>query len=452
MRCNRTAIGSWEKFLVVTAGGGRIALKGNNNKFVSSEDGATSMNCNRNSESLLEWLTPEVVSTGTTVNGDAEISAAGGNASLGIFNAIEKAGPGGTVNFSGSYTVNSRVFIKQPGVTIRGGTFSTPQNSTIFRIPDVAGITFENIELSGPSNSGNLPGFAALIELEGSEDVTVKDCLLRNHRAGIFSLYKPSNGLRVINSDFIDCGTGFAFNRDVTRVNSSDPILAATNGGYHEFSNCVFKGATLFTPISFDAGNDGIYTYAGFPNQDSPLRQQIDKKHTFLYSETGERSKIVGCTIGEDSDSGGIKSFGVAMAFIDGLNIGGPTSAERNYLAMGLTRRPFAHTIHFEHSTQNVLIENNVIKTRFRKGISLVGFSDHGSPDGPEFGASNVTIKNNIFQGNGSSDAAALIGTKFHNLSIIDNSMTGYTSGRNYVFWSVPTDGYGTVSGNNPSF
>ncbi|MCG8701446.1 MAG: carbohydrate-binding protein, partial [Bacteroidales bacterium] len=35
MMCDRTAAGAWEKFTVVDAGGGKIALKGNNGKYVS---------------------------------------------------------------------------------------------------------------------------------------------------------------------------------------------------------------------------------------------------------------------------------------------------------------------------------------------------------------------------------------------------------------------------------
>ncbi|HYG39032.1 MAG TPA: cellulase family glycosylhydrolase [Cytophagales bacterium] len=47
MWCNRASVGTWEKFLVVDAGGGKIALR-SMNKYVSSENGATSgITCNR---------------------------------------------------------------------------------------------------------------------------------------------------------------------------------------------------------------------------------------------------------------------------------------------------------------------------------------------------------------------------------------------------------------------
>lgn len=45
--CNRTAVGAWERFTVVNAGNGKIALKGSNGRYVSSENGAQAMRCDR---------------------------------------------------------------------------------------------------------------------------------------------------------------------------------------------------------------------------------------------------------------------------------------------------------------------------------------------------------------------------------------------------------------------
>lgn len=47
MTCNRTVVRSFEKFTVVDAGGGQVALKGNNGRYVSSENGGAPMTCNR---------------------------------------------------------------------------------------------------------------------------------------------------------------------------------------------------------------------------------------------------------------------------------------------------------------------------------------------------------------------------------------------------------------------
>ncbi len=47
MQCNSAAVGTWEKFVVVDAGGGKVALR-SMNKYVSSENGAASgITCNR---------------------------------------------------------------------------------------------------------------------------------------------------------------------------------------------------------------------------------------------------------------------------------------------------------------------------------------------------------------------------------------------------------------------
>jgi Secretion system C-terminal sorting domain/FRG1-like domain len=47
MTCNRAAVGTWEKFEVVTVNAGKVALKGNNGKYVCSENGARNITCNR---------------------------------------------------------------------------------------------------------------------------------------------------------------------------------------------------------------------------------------------------------------------------------------------------------------------------------------------------------------------------------------------------------------------
>ncbi len=62
MNCNRGRVGGWERFTVVDAGGGKIALKGNNGKYVSSEGGNKPINCNRNRIGSLEKF--ELVSRG----------------------------------------------------------------------------------------------------------------------------------------------------------------------------------------------------------------------------------------------------------------------------------------------------------------------------------------------------------------------------------------------------
>ncbi|AXT58445.1 hypothetical protein D1815_22790 [Aquimarina sp. AD1] len=57
MNCNRTSPQVWEKFEVITLGGGKIALKGNNGKYVSSEDGTKPITCNRSQIGSWEQFT-----------------------------------------------------------------------------------------------------------------------------------------------------------------------------------------------------------------------------------------------------------------------------------------------------------------------------------------------------------------------------------------------------------
>lgn len=52
MNCNRTSVQGWEQFTVVDAGGGKIALR-SQNKYVSSENGAQPITCSR--ASIQDW-------------------------------------------------------------------------------------------------------------------------------------------------------------------------------------------------------------------------------------------------------------------------------------------------------------------------------------------------------------------------------------------------------------
>ncbi|MCG8700077.1 MAG: T9SS type A sorting domain-containing protein, partial [Bacteroidales bacterium] len=56
MNCNRTSVAKWEKFTVVDAGNGKIALKGSNGKYVNS---GSPMYCNSSltSATKFEWTT-----------------------------------------------------------------------------------------------------------------------------------------------------------------------------------------------------------------------------------------------------------------------------------------------------------------------------------------------------------------------------------------------------------
>jgi hypothetical protein len=59
MNCNRAAVGSWERFTVVNADNGKVAFKGSNGNYVSSENGTRAMRCDRTVIGLYEsfdWI------------------------------------------------------------------------------------------------------------------------------------------------------------------------------------------------------------------------------------------------------------------------------------------------------------------------------------------------------------------------------------------------------------
>lgn len=59
--CNRTTIGDWERFTLVNNADNTVSFRGNNNRYISSENGTMAMTCNRTVAD--GW---EKFSTGTT--------------------------------------------------------------------------------------------------------------------------------------------------------------------------------------------------------------------------------------------------------------------------------------------------------------------------------------------------------------------------------------------------
>jgi hypothetical protein len=74
MNCNRATAGTWEQFLVVDAGNGKVALQ-SMSQYVSSENGVNPITCNR--PSFGGWETFTWIS-----NADGTISLQGNNGSF----------------------------------------------------------------------------------------------------------------------------------------------------------------------------------------------------------------------------------------------------------------------------------------------------------------------------------------------------------------------------------
>jgi endoglucanase len=63
---NRTTVGSWERFTVVDAVNGKIAIKGTNGRYVASENETQAMRCDRTAIGVYEAFAWVAVN-GTTV-------------------------------------------------------------------------------------------------------------------------------------------------------------------------------------------------------------------------------------------------------------------------------------------------------------------------------------------------------------------------------------------------
>ena len=67
IRCNRGAVGGWEKFTVVGQGGGKIALMGGNKNKLCADEGGNGVKCNRGRVGGWEKFTVEMLGGGKLV-------------------------------------------------------------------------------------------------------------------------------------------------------------------------------------------------------------------------------------------------------------------------------------------------------------------------------------------------------------------------------------------------
>lgn len=85
--CSRTTVGGWERLVWVTHTDGTISLRGNNNLYVSSENGTTAMTCNR--PTISGWEAFNWTPVGTVTNGSnvltVDVQGAEGKNALLVF-------------------------------------------------------------------------------------------------------------------------------------------------------------------------------------------------------------------------------------------------------------------------------------------------------------------------------------------------------------------------------
>lgn len=174
MQCNRPTAQGWEQFTVVDAGGGKIALR-SMNKYVSSENGAGAITCNRTTISdweRFDWIVNADGKISLRGNNGRYISSENGAAAM----TCNRASIGGWEAFS---TGNPAGRLKTPPVA---QTRETPQieiaddeDLAVFPNPAKGAVT---IRVAQPSNisirdmTGN-----SVINKQVSESLTVTDLI-----------------------------------------------------------------------------------------------------------------------------------------------------------------------------------------------------------------------------------------------------------------------------------
>jgi Secretion system C-terminal sorting domain/Glycosyl hydrolase family 26 len=163
--CNRAAVGSWERFTVVSAGNGKIALKATNGRYISSENGAQAMRCDRASIGSLEsfdW----VAVNGNTVqlkgSDGRYVSSENGNGSMFCNRSVAQ----GWENFSWAENGaafrtddsnqalidetldNEFSFFPNPIASGKTITVALPKGTTSVNIIDLKGRSIKNLEIN----------------------------------------------------------------------------------------------------------------------------------------------------------------------------------------------------------------------------------------------------------------------------------------------------------------
>ncbi len=158
--CNRTVVGSWERFTVVNAGNGKIALKGTNGKYVSSENGVQAMRCDRASISSLESFNWIIVNGNTLQLKGSDgrfVSSENGIGSMfcnrGAAQAWEtftwaENGSAFRIDNSGSEELTDFTFYPNPN-TSRKLTIEIPVGATSIEIIDYTGRSVKSRYISG---------------------------------------------------------------------------------------------------------------------------------------------------------------------------------------------------------------------------------------------------------------------------------------------------------------
>lgn len=200
MMCNRATPGGWEYFTVVDAGGGKIALRGNNGQYVSSENGLAGMNCNRSSIGGWEAFDWVAVGSGQIAlkgNNGLYVSSENGQSSMkcdrnsiggweafswGTSNNVNSNASGISGNMrSGKMdagNISNKVFNVFPNPSDKAFTVDVPVESSI-QITDINGKTVFKDIVTESLVIRDLSAGIYIVKMKNNQEVLTRKLIIR---------------------------------------------------------------------------------------------------------------------------------------------------------------------------------------------------------------------------------------------------------------------------------
>jgi Secretion system C-terminal sorting domain/Fascin domain/Glycosyl hydrolase family 26 len=165
MKCNRPTVGAWERFTVVAQANGKVALKGTNGRYVSSENGTQAMRCDRTTvgtQELFDLINVTETSFQLRGNNGRFVSSENGGAPMtcnrttaGVWEKFNWAQNGAAFRLATSEKIvvenTDSVFSFYPNPNPTGSsiTVELPKQTTAINILDISGKLVKAIKTNG---------------------------------------------------------------------------------------------------------------------------------------------------------------------------------------------------------------------------------------------------------------------------------------------------------------
>jgi GH35 family endo-1,4-beta-xylanase len=195
MNCNRATVGGWERFTVVNAGNGKVALKGTNGRYASSENGLQAMRCDRTTigtSEAFDWVSVGGNNFQLKGNNGKFVSSENGAVAMTCTKAT--AGTWETFNWASngvafkqanskelvSETVSSFDFYPNPATSII--SVDLPDATTALRIIDLTGRLIKEVKTKGENKIEielNIPNGIYLLNIENSKNSESKKLIVQ---------------------------------------------------------------------------------------------------------------------------------------------------------------------------------------------------------------------------------------------------------------------------------